>query len=79
MLQILLITAICIDAFITSFAYGAAKTKIPVLSMVVISIICTAVLALSLSIGTAASQVIPRNLSKIICFTIFLVRELLKV
>ncbi|MEL7569061.1 MAG: hypothetical protein AAGU14_00705, partial [Eubacteriaceae bacterium] len=73
MLQILLITAICIDAFITSFAYGAAKTKIPFLSIAVISIICTAVLALSLSIGNAASQIIPQNISKIICFIIFLI------
>ncbi|NMC57353.1 MAG: sporulation membrane protein YtaF [Eubacteriaceae bacterium] len=78
MIQILLITAICVDAFITSFAYGAAKTKIPLLSIAVISIICTAVFALSLSIGTAASQIIPQNLSKIICFAIFLVLGITK-
>lgn len=72
MLQILLITAICIDAFITSFAYGSGKTKIPFFSMLVISMICTAVLAISLSIGTAARQIIPENAAKILCFIVFL-------
>ena len=51
MLQIFLTAALSIDAFIASFAYGSNKVKIPFHSCLIISAVCTAVLAASLSLG----------------------------
>lgn len=70
MIQILLVTALCLDAFTASLAYAINKTRIPFLSMTVISLICTTVLAISLGIGSAAKQIIPVNITGIICFII---------
>lgn len=73
MFQIMLITALCLDAFTTSFAYGINQTKIPISSMVVISSICTAALVLSSGLGTVAKQIIPITITGIICFAILFV------
>lgn len=78
MIQILLVTALCLDAFAASFAYGINKTRIPVKSMIIISMVCTAVLALSMGIGSAAKQVIPEGISSKICFYILFVIGTLK-
>jgi putative sporulation protein YtaF len=73
MFQILLVTALCLDAFTASLAYGVGKTKMPPVTIVVISLICTSVLALSTGIGTAARNIISPNLSSIISFAVLLV------
>lgn len=44
----LLVTALSIDAFAASFAYGSKKIKIPASSIIVINLICSAILALAL-------------------------------
>lgn len=79
MFQILLVTALCIDAFSASFVYGINKTKIPVNSMVIISAICTGVLALSISIGSLIKQIIPANITELICFIILFVLGMIKI
>jgi len=78
MFLIFLILALCIDAFAASFAYGINQTRIPVASMAVVGLICTAVSAVSAGIGSAAKQVIPPHVSGIICFAILLMIGLLK-
>ncbi len=78
MFQILLVTALCIDAFSASFAYGIDKTKIPLISAAIISIVSTGFFALSLSIGSIAKQIIPANITGLICFIILLILGLIK-
>ncbi len=70
MFQLLFILALCIDAFAASFSYGINKTKIPLLSAVTISFVCTFVLALSLGFGTLARQIVPARLAGTISFII---------
>ena len=41
----LLVAAVSLDAFVASFAYGTNKIKIPVTSLIVISVICSGMLA----------------------------------
>ena len=67
---ILLVTALSIDAFVASFAYGTNKIKIPLSSTVIISAVCSTILAISLVIGALLSQYIDSSLTKAICFVI---------
>jgi putative sporulation protein YtaF len=78
MFQIFLVTALCLDAFSASFAYGVAKTRIPLASSAVISTVCTGVLALSLFIGSALKHLIPATVTGLICFIILLILGLIK-
>lgn len=68
MIQILLVTALCLDTFAASFSYTINNTKIPFQSMTVISMICTAVLTCSLGISSAVKLIIPANITGFICF-----------
>ncbi|MDD4715519.1 MAG: sporulation membrane protein YtaF [Oscillospiraceae bacterium] len=78
MFQIMLVIALCLDAFAASFSYGVNKTKIPALSIAVISAVCTAALALSTGIGTAVQQFISGEITKIICFALLFSIGLIK-
>lgn len=78
MFQVLFVTALCIDAFAASFAYGAQNTKIPPLSALIISLICTGVLAFTAGIGSALRYFIPTSLCGAISFTILFILGLLK-
>ncbi|SHI09499.1 putative sporulation protein YtaF [Sporobacter termitidis DSM 10068] len=78
MFQILLVTALCLDAFTASLAYGAGKTKIPPVSVLVISLVCTAVLTASAGLGTAVMSVIPPGVTQVVSFTVLFVIGLVK-
>lgn len=67
---ILLVTALSVDAFVASFAYGTNKIKIPLKSVAVIGIVCTGILGFSLFLGNLVSPFIPPLLTKIICFIV---------
>ena len=56
---LLLVTALSIDAFLASFVYGSNRIQIPLTSVVTISGICSAVLALSLAAGGWISHYLP--------------------
>lgn len=58
---ILLVTALSIDAFVASVAYGANKIKIPFSSAVMINLVCTFLLGISLYFGSIVREVIPGN------------------
>lgn len=78
MFQILLVTALCLDAFTASLACGVGKTKMPPPAIVVISLVCTSALVLSAGIGTAARQFISPTLSSAVSFALLLVIGLVK-
>ena len=72
MFQILLVTALCLDAFTASLAFGMNKTRIPLLSALVISLVSTAALALSAGLGAAATAIIPPSVSGAVSFALLL-------
>lgn len=78
MFLVLFVTALCIDALAASFAYGAQKVKIPPLSAIIISLICTGVLVISSGIGSALRLFMSSSLCVAISFTVLFVLGLLK-
>jgi putative sporulation protein YtaF len=78
MFQILFVTALCIDAFAASFTYGVEKTKIPLLSGLIISLICTLALGISISIGSGIKLLIPEKMTSTICFAVLFILGLVK-
>ena len=69
---LLLVTALSIDAFLASFVYGSNRIQIPLTSVVTISGICSAVLALSLAAGGWISHYLPAKVTNSLCFAILL-------
>jgi putative Mn2+ efflux pump MntP len=65
--------SLSLDALAAAFAYGCSGTRIPVRSVVVINIVCTAILAAALFAGTYAAQFIPAGAGVIIAFTVLLI------
>lgn len=65
---LILSSALSIDAFVASFAYGGKSIKIPIQSILVISVICSTVIGISLLIGSIVRGFIPDSVTKIICF-----------
>jgi putative sporulation protein YtaF len=63
-----LLVALSIDVFVASFSCGMGKIKIGWLPAICISTICSAVLALSLSIGTALDFLIDEKYTTVLCF-----------
>lgn len=71
-------SALSMDAFVASFAYGSNKIKIPILSVQVINIICSSILGISLLSGTLLRQYIPQTLTPAICFAFLFILGLMK-
>lgn len=78
MFQILLVTALCLDAFTASLACGVSRTRMPPLTILVISLLCTLALAASTGLGSAAKNIIPASVSGVIAFVILLLIGLVK-
>lgn len=76
--SIMIVTALSMDAFVASFAYGANRVKIPFSSVTVINVICSSILAISLFFGTIIGNFIPENITHIICFLILFVLGIMK-
>ncbi len=75
---ILLVIALSIDAFFASFAYGSNKIKIPLISIIIINVICTSILASSLFLGSIIGPYIPNHLTNGICFALLFVLGIVK-
>lgn len=60
-LDILLVLAVSIDAFLAAFSLGAEKIHIPPLSAAVISLICTAVLSCSVLVSSVIGSALPEK------------------
>lgn len=69
---LLLVIAISTDAFVASIAYGTNKIKIPALSVTIIDLICTSILALSLLLGSVIRPLLPAKLLSHLCFALLL-------
>lgn len=69
---ILLVTALSIDAFVASIAYGTNKIKIPFYSVATINIVCTLLLGISLYFGSMVREVFAGNFVGIIGILILL-------
>lgn len=69
---LLLVTALSLDAFASSFAYGAAQIKIPGRSLLVINLICSGSLALALLLGGFLHRILPAGLGSGLCFLLLL-------
>ena len=67
---LVLVTALSVDAFVASFAYGTNQIKIPFRSVAVISGICSAILGVSLFLGSLVRPFMPEHLAGVLCFSI---------
>lgn len=74
----LLVAAVSLDSFVASFAYGTNKIKIPPLSVAVISVICSGMLAVSLFFGSLLRDYVPEAVTKGKCFTILFLLGVVK-
>ncbi|MDR2558019.1 MAG: sporulation membrane protein YtaF [Oscillospiraceae bacterium] len=75
---LLLVSAVSADAFVSSFAYGAKKIKIPFASVMVISGVSAAFLAASLFAGEFIRGFLNENTANILCFLILFFLGLIK-
>lgn len=69
---ILLVSALSMDAFVASFAYGTSKIKIPFKSALTINLVCSTILAIALFMGNIISNFIPSVFTTSICVTVLL-------
>ena len=76
---LLLTSALSVDAFVSGFAYGSNKIRIPFLSTVIINLICSAILAVSLFLGKVIGQFVPQIITLIICVIILIILGLIKI
>lgn len=76
---LLIVIALSIDAFVSSFAYGTNKIKIPGKSILVINLICTGSLGLALLFGSVLSLWIPEGICQAICFLLLLFLGVIKI
>ena len=75
---LLLVVALSLDAFVASFAYGAQRIRILYSSAAIISVICTAMLAVSLLAGSLLRPFLPQSFTKGLCFAILFLLGLVK-
>ena len=75
---ILLVSALSMDAFVASFAYGTSKIKIPFKSAIIINVVCSIILAIALFAGGIISKFIPSTFTTSICFALLLMLGLAK-
>ena len=75
---ILLVSALSMDAFVASFAYGTSKIKIPFKSAMTINLVCSSILAIALFMGSIISKYIPSVFTTSICVTVLLMLGLTK-
>lgn len=76
---LLIVTALSMDAFVSSFAYGAGKIKIPLSSLLVINLICSGTLALALLFGGVVSLWLPKAFTSAICILLLLTLGITKI
>ena len=70
--SLLLVSSVCIDAFVASIAYGTNKIKIPVISALIINIIGSFTLGFSLFFGGFVKNFLPGKLPIYISFLILI-------
>jgi len=71
--SLLLVSSLCIDSFVASIAYGTSKIRIPLVSTIIINLVCTITLACSLLIGSIFKSFLPGNLPVVLGFLLLMV------
>lgn len=67
-----LVLALCLDAFVASFAFGAEGIRIPVLPAVIVSAIGTSALCFSLLLGGLLRPLLPEAACRAVGFSVLL-------
>jgi putative sporulation protein YtaF len=75
---VLLVIAVSVDAFVASFAYGTNQIRIPFLSALLVSFICSAFLAVSMLVGDWIGTMIPQEVVYWISFFLLFLIGLVK-
>lgn len=75
---LVLVTAVSVDAFVASIAYGTNRIRIPLSSVMVINGVCCAMLGLSLVAGALIRPFFPAGLTKALCFALLFLLGALK-
>lgn len=70
--------ALSFDAFVAAFSYGTCKIKIPPLSVLVISGVCSLLVAISLAMGSLLKEFISTQAASVICFLLLFLLGLFK-
>ena len=65
--------AVSLDAFAVSFAYGASGIRIPLLSAVIIAVVCSGSLGITLIFGAAIREWIPPIITRVVGFSILFI------
>jgi putative sporulation protein YtaF len=73
-----LASSLSLDAFVAGFSYGSNKTKIPMLSVQIVNLICSSVLGISLLMGKIIQPYLPEWLTILICFVILFLLGIVK-
>lgn len=76
---LVLVTALSVDAFVASFAYGTNHVKIPVSSMAVMDLISASILLIFLQIGRLLVPLIPSGFIRIFCFAVLFGLGMIKI
>ncbi|MBD5529538.1 MAG: sporulation membrane protein YtaF [Lachnospiraceae bacterium] len=70
--------ALSVDAFAAGFAYGTRQIRLPWRSALVINLICSAIVGLSLGLGSLAALLLSPGLRKGLCFGVLFALGLVK-
>ncbi|MCC8025483.1 MAG: manganese efflux pump [Clostridium sp.] len=66
--SLILVLALCTDAFVASLAYGANRVHVAWGKVLLLNGICSGCLALALGMGSIIQTLIPAELTRVVCF-----------
>jgi putative sporulation protein YtaF len=75
----LIASAVSVDCLASGFAYGSRNIRIPLRSVFIINLICSAVVGISMLAGSWARAFIPDWLAPVLCFAVLFLLGLSKV
>lgn len=70
---LLIVLALSLDAFVASIAYGSNQIRIPLISILIIDIVCAFFLTISVFFGKIISTFLPPHITSIISFIILMI------
>jgi putative sporulation protein YtaF len=71
--------AVSTDAFVSGFAYGSGRIKIPLPSVLIISMVCAFTLGVSMLLAVSLKHYIPEGLTSILSFSILFLLGTIKI
>ncbi|MGB4312870.1 MAG: sporulation membrane protein YtaF [Natronincolaceae bacterium] len=69
---LLLVFTLSLDAFVASIAYGTNEIEVPFVSIAIINVTCSSLLALSLFLGSIIKRLIPEGITLLVSFLILM-------